>query len=120
MIAPMSKAVRRGPAAIAPMPRQLDAAAHYSVRDQYGRTIRGGGLEPGTDLWQRLRDAHDAFARQGYSVSSLRNGQWAFSAVRGAQRLVVAIKAGIPASVASLSGDFPALSPTLTASTRHQ
>jgi hypothetical protein len=116
----MPKPVRRGPPAIAPMPRQLDAVAHYSVRNQYGRTLRVGALEPGTDLWQRLRDAHDAFARQGYSVSSLRNGQWAFSAVRGPQRLVVAITAGVPASVKSLSGDSPALSPTLTASTRHQ
>jgi hypothetical protein len=98
----MSKPVRK---ATPPMPRTLDADAHYTMRDQYGRVIRGGTLEPGTDLWRRLRDAHDAFARQGYSCDALRNGQWAFPAVRGQQRLVVGIQAGIPASVVSACRD---------------
>jgi len=95
----MSKPLRRAPAAIAPMPRELDAEAHYSVRDQSGRTTRAGPLEPGTDLWKQLREVHREFARRGYLVGKLRDGQWAFPATKGKQRLTIAIQQGIPAAI---------------------
>jgi len=98
----MSKPVRSSAPAIARLPRQIDGEAHYLVRYPNGRTIRCGPLEPGTDLWARLRDIHDEYARRGYSVGKLRNGQWSFPAVKGHQRITIAIQLGIPAAISSV------------------
>jgi len=101
MIPPMRGKPRRGPP---PMPARLDVNAVLRVSDQGGRIVRAEELAAGTDLRERLRLAHENYARQGYAVGELRPGQWAFFAERGSQRLLVAIRQAIPQAGAQGAG----------------
>lgn len=90
----MPRSLRRGAAAISPMPSRMQAEALLRVSDQGGRVVRTETLPTGSDLRERLRLAHENYRLQGWTVGELRPGQWAFIAEKGDRRLLVAIRAG--------------------------
>jgi hypothetical protein len=84
--------IRRGSRSISPMPVCLEVDALLRVSDQGGRIIRTEALPGGTDLRDRLRIAHENYARQGWQVGELRLGQWAIFAEKPSGRLMIAIR----------------------------
>jgi hypothetical protein len=74
------------------MPVRLETDALLRVSDQAGRIIRSERLPAGTDLRERLRIAHENYARQGWTVGALAPGQWAFMAEKSDRRLLIAIR----------------------------
>jgi hypothetical protein len=67
----MTRPARRGPP---PMPTHLEGDALLRVSDQGGRIARTEELPHGTDLRDRLRIAHENYARQGRTVGELLPG----------------------------------------------
>jgi hypothetical protein len=103
----MPKPIRRGAAAVSPMPARLDCAALLRIGDQSGRIVRQETLEPFTDLRERLRVAHENYERQGWTVNDLRPGQWAFVAELGNRRLMIAIRPLKPEVAAACEAHVP-------------
>jgi hypothetical protein len=77
---------------ISPMPSRLDTPALLRVSDQSGRVVRSEILPAETALRERLRIAHENYGLQAWNCGELRAGQWAFSAMKGAQRVMVAVR----------------------------
>ena len=105
----MKMATLRGHATLYPMPVRLDCPATLRVSDDAGRLVRREELAAGSNLSERLRSAHETYARQGWTVSPLRLGAWGFTAERDDRRLLIAIRVGILVSAAA----------TASASTAH-
>ena len=97
----MPKPLRRGVAALSPMPSRLDSNALLRISDQGGQIVRQEALEAGTDLRERLRVAHENYERQGWTVTELRPGQWAFVAELGSRRLMIAIRLLAPVAASA-------------------
>ena len=74
------------------MPMRLGGDALLRVSDQAGRLVRSEPLSAGTDLHARLRIAHENYARQGWTVSEVHPGQWAFMAEKNGRQLMIAIR----------------------------
>ena len=85
------------------MPIRLDCPATLRVSDDAGRLVRSEELRPGANLADRLRDAHEAYERQGWTVSALRPGAWGFTAERGDRRPLVAVRMGLLVTAAGTS-----------------
>jgi hypothetical protein len=74
------------------MPVRLGTDALLRVSDQAGRVVRSERLPAGTALRERLRIAHENYARQGWTVGARAPGQWAFMAEKADRRLLIAIR----------------------------
>jgi hypothetical protein len=98
---PMSKPIRRDNPAFYPMPVRLDCPATLRVSDDSGRLVRREDLPAGANLAERLRDAHETYARLGWEVSALRPGARGFAASRNDLHLLIAIRAGMLVTAAA-------------------
>jgi hypothetical protein len=93
-------AMRRGYDPTIPMPATLSRDAWLVVEDAQGRALRSEHLPPGTDLPKRLADEAAEYAAQGWTGRPL-PGHWTFIVRKGAQSLVVGIRASRPGGIGS-------------------